>query len=363
MWFLMRPDALRVLEDEKAKKALKRYFQVVEDALPAKFMIAKRIYAPFTGDEDLEELWRIHDQAYREFTDVEKRIDAGSLDLEEVEKPDKSLLDLKVALAERILESCTLCERRCGKNRLEGELGWCRLGTDMPISSSFFHTGEEPELVPSYTVFTIGCTMRCLHCQNWGISQRYEEGVVMKPEELAREVEGARMRGARNLNMVGGDPTSWLWNWLRVAKELRKSIPLVWNSNTYYSLESARILQGFIDIYLLDFKYGRGECATKISSAPGYWEACTRNLLLAMESGELIIRILVLPEHIDCCYRPIVKWIAENLGRGVRVNVMHQYRPEYRAHEVPELRRRLDRDEREASIRIARELGLENFIT
>ena len=126
-------------------------------------------------------------------------------------------------------------------NRAEGELGWCRSGMEMPVSSSFFHMGEEPELVPSYTVFTIGCTLRCKHCQNWSISQRYEEGVKMPLEELAYQADMARDRGARNLNMVGGDPTSWLYNWLLVAEKLEKSTPLIWNSNSYYSQESAKL--------------------------------------------------------------------------------------------------------------------------
>ena len=223
--------------------------------------------------------------------------------------------------------------------------------------------GEEPELVPSGTIFTLGCTLRCLHCQNWTISQWYEKGEVCTPEALAKEVENLRRSGCRNANLVGGEPTPWLEQWLETFKHVKVNIPVVWNSNSYYSEETAKLLAGFVDVYLLDFKYGPGECAERISDAPKYWEVCTRNHLYAKNYGELIIRVLVLPEHLECCVRPILNWISKNLGPSTRTNVMFQYRPEWRAHEIPELRRRLTRSEMEKAIQIAREAGLTNFIT
>ncbi|MFQ6064650.1 MAG: radical SAM protein, partial [Candidatus Bathyarchaeia archaeon] len=119
----------------------------------------------------------------------------------------------------------------------------------------------------------------------------------------------------------------------------------------------------FADIYLLDFKYGNNQCAERISDAPNYWEASTRNHLYAKKHGELIIRVLVLPEHLECCTKPILNWIATNLGKNTRVNVMFQYRPEWRAKEIPELQRRLTQKEQEEAIRLAKEAGLANFIT
>jgi putative pyruvate formate lyase activating enzyme len=141
------------------------------------------------------------------------------------------------------------------------------------------------------------------------------------------------------------------------------NIPVVWNSNSYYSEETAKLLAGFVDVYLLDFKYGRGECAKRISEAPKYWETCTRNHLYAKKYGELIIRVLVLPEHLECCTKTILEWTAENLGKNTRTNVMFQYRPEWRAHEIPELRRKLTRNEMEKAIQYAKSAGLKNFIT
>jgi putative pyruvate formate lyase activating enzyme len=190
-----------------------------------------------------------------------------------------------------------------------------------------------------------------------------ETGETYKVERLAREVEHLRAKGCRNANLVGGEPTPWLWHWLKTFKHVGVNIPVVWNSNTYYSPETARLLVGFADVYLLDFKYGPDNCGERISDAPRYWGICTQNHLDAKKHGDLIIRVLVLPRHLECCTEPILNWIAENLGTQTRVNVMFQYRPEWRAHEIPELQLRLTRDETEKAEQSARKAGLSNLIT
>ena len=363
MWRILRPDAAAVLNDKKARRSLPRYFAVMQDEKPAKFMMAKKLPAKF-GEEDLtEELWLEHTRLAQKFCEIEKEIDTGEKRLQEMHTPERSYLDLKIEIAKRVLTDCHFCTRRCGVNRVEDRLGYCRCGTKTTVSSIFEHMGEEPELVPSGTIFTIGCTMRCKHCQNWTISQHIENGEVYPPEALAREVEHLRLNGCRNANLVGGEPTPWLRQWLETFKHVNVNIPVVWNSNSYYSPETAKLLAGFADVYLLDFKYGPGECAERISDAPNYWEACTRNHLEAKKYGELIIRMLILPNHLECCAKPIINWITENLGTETRVNVMFQYRPEWRAYEIPELRRRLTRDEMERAVRLAKKANLVNFIT
>ena len=194
-------------------------------------------------------------------------------------------------------------------------------------------------------------------------SQWFEAGEPFTPKRLARAVDRLRQGGCRNANLVGGEPTPWTAQWLETFRHVSDNVPVVWNSNSYYSEETAKLLAGFADVYLLDFKYGPGDrCAERISAAPRYWEACTRNHLYAKRYGELIIRILVLPEHLECCLRPIVSWIADSLGTDTRVNIMHQYRPEWRAHEIRELRRRLNAEERRGSIAIAIKAGLTNLV-
>ncbi|MEM4480685.1 MAG: radical SAM protein [Candidatus Bathyarchaeia archaeon] len=363
MWKFLRPDALAVLNDEMARRSLSRYFAVMQNTKPAKFQIAKKLPADFDEEDSIEELWRKHEKLTQDFYKLEKEIGARQKSLEELPYPEKSYMDLKIEIARRILERCHFCIRRCSVNRLKGELGFCKCGSEIKVSSIFEHMGEEPELVPSGTIFTMGCTMRCKHCQNWTISQWIEEGATYQPEELAKEVELLRRSGCRNANLVGGDPTPWLKHWLETFKHVTVNIPVVWNSNTYYSPETAQLLAGFVDVYLLDFKYGPGDCAVRISEAPKYWEVCTWNHLIASRYGELIIRVLVLPGHLECCTKAILNWIAENLGKEVRVNVMFQYRPEWRAYEIPELRRRLTRDEMDKAVRLAKEAGLRNFIT
>jgi len=194
-------------------------------------------------------------------------------------------------------------------------------------------------------------------------SQWFESGEIYTPGRLASAVENLRRVGCRNANLVGGEPTPWLEQWLETFKLVNINIPVVWNSNSYYSEETAKLLAGFVDVYLLDFKYGPFECSRRISDAPNYWDVCTRNHLYGKRYGELIIRVLVLPGHLECCTKHILKWIADNLGRNTRTNVMFQYRPEWRAYEVPELRRRLTAKEMERAIEISKEAGLTNFIT
>lgn len=346
-----------------ARKSLARYFSVMQDEKPAKFRIAKKLPAQFDEYDSIGELWQEHGRLTQKFYRIEREIDTRQESLWNMPNPEKSYFDLKIEITRRILKNCHFCTRRCEINRSKGELGYCRCRTEITVSSIFEHMGEEPELVPSGTIFTIGCTMRCRHCQNWTISQWVEKGEVYKPEELAREVEQLRMNGCRNANLVGGEPTPWLEQWLETFNHVNKNIPVVWNSNSYYSPETARLLAGFVDVYLLDFKYGPDGCAEKISDAPNYWGACTRNHLEAKKYGELIIRILVLPSHLECCTTPIINWIAEKLGTETRVNVMFQYRPEWRAHEIPELRRRLTRDEIGRAVQLAKEANLTNFIT
>jgi len=363
MWTFLRPDATMVLRDKKARASLARYFDVMQDDKPAKFTIAKKLPANYNPEDPLNTLWQLHDHLTEEFYSLEEEIDTRQKTLQDLPTPKQSYLDLKIEIANRMLESCHFCTRECHANRLDGDLGYCRCGTQITVSTLFQHMGEEPELVPSGTIFTLGCTLRCLHCQNWSISQWYENGDIYTPRRLAQAVEHLRERGCRNANLVGGEPTPWLQQWLEAFKHVNVNVPIVWNSNSYYSPETAQLLAGFVDVYLLDFKYGNNHCATRISDAPHYWDVCTRNHLDANKYGELIIRVLVLPDHLDCCTHPILTWIAQHLGTGTRVNVMFQYRPEWRAKEIPELQRCLTTNERKKAIQLAEVAGLTNFIT
>ncbi len=362
MWRLTRPDAAAALDDPRVVKSLPRYVSIVQGKRLAKFVIDKAMHVEFDPGDQTEELWRAHASALRRYPEMEREVDEGRRSIGGL-GGEPSFLDLKAEIGRRIMKDCHFCVRGCGVDRLSGvERGYCRCGVEFAVSSYFPHLGEEPELVPSGTVFTCGCSMRCIHCQNWEISQSLESGDVTGTSTMADIVESLKRRGVRNLNMVGGDPTPYCWQWLQTMREVDTNIATVWNSNSYYSKETAELLAGFIDLYLLDFKYGNDKHAEEISDAPGYWEAATRNHLMAKKHGELIIRVLVLPEHNECCTRPILEWIAENLGVDTRVNLLFQYRPEWRAGERQELGRRLTPEERKEALSMAREAGLTNLV-
>lgn len=363
MWHIIRRDASSILEDANVRESLPRYLAVMQDRTPAKFQVAKKLAVDFENTDSLQQLWQMHEKSLSEYKRLEREVDSQKTALKELEYPKRSFLDLKNEIAKRILTNCHFCTRRCNVNRIEGQKGYCQCGTQITVSSIFEHLGEEPELVPSGTIFTMGCTMRCLHCQNWTISQWFESGEVYSPQRLALMVEQLRRNGCRNANLVGGEPTPWLQQWLQTFKHVSLNIPVVWNSNTYYSEQTSELLAGFADVYLLDFKYANNECAERISNTPKYWETCTRNHSIAQKHGELIIRVLVLPGHLECCTKEILYWIAENLGRKTRVNIMFQYRPEWKSHEIPELRRRLTTTEMMRAVQLAKEAGLSNYIT
>jgi len=361
VWKVFRPDALTVLKDERARKSLARYFAVMEGQLPARFLVCKRVVVAVKLSAEDDELWDAHEWGLKKFRKLLADIDAGKVKLEDLKQPKPSLLDLKVELAKRILKSCHFCERRCGVDRTAGKVGVCGVGERSRIASEFMHHGEEPELVPSYTIFFNGCTFKCQYCQNWDISQFPGSGVEVSPQTLAKLVESARGKGARNVNWVGGEPTPNLHTILETLNLCEVNVPSVWNSNMYMSLEAMELLFGTQDVYLADFKYGNDKCALRYSKVPNYWKAVARNHRLAFVDAELIIRHLVLPGNLECCTRPVLEWIFKNLGGAVRVNIMDQYRPEARAHEYPEISRRLTASEFEKALEIANEVGLQNL--
>jgi putative pyruvate formate lyase activating enzyme len=361
MWRIFRPDALAVLDDEKAQESLRRYFAVMEGKLPARFLVCKRVKAKVDLPASDEELWSAHERGLKEFRRLLAKIDGGKIKLEDLKKPEVSLLDLKIELARRILKSCHFCERRCGVDRTAGEAGFCGVGEKSRVASEFMHYGEESVLVPSYTIFFNGCTFKCVFCQNWDISQYPEGGVEVLPQTLAKLIEGAKKDGARNVNFVGGNPDPNLHTILEALNKCETSLSSVWNSNMFYSLETAKLLFGTQDVYLTDFKWGSNKCALRYSKVSGYFEVVTRNHRLAFADSELIIRHLVMPSHLDCCTKPVLKWIADNLGSMVRTNIMDQYTPHYLADKYPEINRRITSEEYKRALEIARDVGLRNL--
>jgi putative pyruvate formate lyase activating enzyme len=156
---------------------------------------------------------------------------------------------------------------------------------------------------------------------------------------------------------VGGNPDPNLHIILQTANELELSIPLIWNSNMYTSSEAMELLDGFIDLYLGDFRYGNDECAKKYSSVENYFSVVSRNFKLAYERADVILRHLVLPGHLECCTEPIMKWVSENIP-PVYFNLMFQYYPSYRASLYPNFNRRLTEYEKKNALDLAQKYGI-----
>ena len=264
---------------------------------------------------------------------------------------EPSLLDLKMFIAKKIAHKCHLCERRCGTDRIKRE-GECGVSHSQ-IASEFLHYGEEHILVPSYTIFFSGCSFRCVFCQNWDISQTIG-GRYIEPEKLAQKIETA---GGINVNWVGGEPTPNLPYIFQVLEYCTRNIPQVWNSNMYCSQETMKLLSQVMDVYLTDFKFGNDKCAHRLSGVENYWKIISRNHLIAYDQGEMIIRHLVLPNHIDCCSVPILDWIGENVS-GALVNIMAQYRPCYKATHYRDIARSVSRAEYQRVMDYGKEKGL-----
>ncbi len=267
--------------------------------------------------------------------------------------------------AQQILESCHLCERNCRANRIKNELGECRVPNKCLISAEFLHYGEESFFIPSHTIFFMGCSFHCQYCQNWTISQWAESGHETEPKVLARIIEKRHASGSRNINFVGGEPTPYILQILYTLEEMQKigiNVPIIWNSNFYMSTGTMDILKDIIDVYLPDFKYGNDECAKRLSKVPNYMEIVTRNLKLATINGEMVIRHLILPNHVKCCSYPLLEWISKNLGRKVIINIMDQYIPHYKACEHEDINRKITKEEFDKVIKKAKDLNL-YFIT
>ena len=212
-------------------------------------------------------------------------------------------------------------------------------------------------------VFFAGNGVLIHNCQNHDISQEDPlGGVEVSPHKLALMQKELRKTGARNINHVGGDPTPNIHTILESLIYLDVNVPQLWNSNMYLTEEAMYLLREVIDIWLPDFKYGNNECALRLSSAPRYWEVVSRNHKLIAEWGDdVIIRHLVMPNHLECCTKPILKWIADNMPKAL-VNIMEQYRPEFLVlrypDKWPDIARRPTREEMEEAYSYARKLGL-----
>jgi len=276
----------------------------------------------------------------------------------------------------RMMKSCRICPRGCGVNRLEGKKGFCGASSQLIVSSCHPHFGEEKPLVGkkgSGTIFFTNCSLRCVFCINWEISQG-GQGQPRSINDLADMMLGLQSRGCHNVNFV--TPTHYLPHIvLAVDKAAAKGLrlPLVYNTCGWERIEILKMLDGIVDIYLPDFKYSSNKMAAKYSSNASSYPEISQKAHLEMQRQVgvavpakdgimhrgLMVRHLVMPNNTSGT-KGVIGWIGQNLPKNTYLNLMNQYRPCYKAFNYPEIARRITAREYRDAVQWAKEAGLTN---
>lgn len=292
-----------------------------------------------------------------------------------LEKEAKFLQRIEEAYA--IFDDCCLCPRQCGVNRLKGERGFCRAPVRPVVYSFHPHFGEEISLVGksgSGTIFFSNCNLRCVFCQNWPISHE-GKGREVKESVLADMMIRLQKLGCHNINVV--TPTHVMPNILKathIAMQKGLRIPLVYNTSGYERLEILKLLDGIVDIYLPDMKYMDADKAGKYSAGASDYPQRAKEAIGEMNRQVgvhmvdkrgialrgLMIRHLVMPNGVAGS-KKFVKWVADSLPKSTYVNIMPQYRVEYKAFDYPNIARGITADEFLEAINWAEKQGLTNL--
>ena len=266
---------------------------------------------------------------------------------------------------------CNSCPRKCNIDRDE-VTGVCGVPAKYKVARAALHFWEEPCISGdrgSGTVFFSGCSLKCVFCQNYEIS-RNAFGKEITQERLLEIFDKLESQGAHNINLV--NPTHYSLQLAEALKKYKHSIPVVWNTGGYDTVESLRKLEGLVDIYLTDIKYVSEKVSKKYSGAQDYFSVASEAVLEMqrqvgantfdddgiMKKG-LIIRHLVLPGNVSQAFR-VMDWIKENLPEDTILSLMCQYTPCGKASEYPTINRKISVKEYEMVLDYAQELGLEN---
>lgn len=273
------------------------------------------------------------------------------------------------------LEECKLCPIQCKINRNKGELGRCKAGNKIQLGLYSLHFDEEPCISGkkgSGTVFFSNCNLKCKFCQNYKISCE-GKGEEITIEKLAEIFLKQQEKGANNINLVTAVPyVLHIIEAIKLAKKQGLRIPILYNTSGYETIETLKKLEGYIDIYLPDFKYYDNNLALRLSGVKDYREVAEKAIIeMYRQVGEneydengllkkgMIIRHLVLPNNIQNS-KDVLKWIKENMPENITISLMAQYFPTYKACEDREINRKLTRNEYEEIENYLYDLGIEN---
>ncbi len=288
----------------------------------------------------------------------------------------KKELNQRIEKLFKNLKNCEICPKKCHRDRLAGERGFCQLGQLPMVSAFHLHFGEERVLVGNHgsgTIFFTSCNLSCVFCQNYEISQ-LRIGEEVSCQRLAQMMIELQNLGCHNINLVS--PTSHvpaIVKSLSIAREKGLNLPLVYNTNTYDSVEVLKLLNGIIDIYMPDTKYSSDVNALKYSNAPNYFVIMKKAIkemhrqvgdLIINEEGiavkGLLVRHLILPNNLAGT-KEIVEFFAKEISKSTFLNIMDQYYPYAKASQYPELSRRISQKEFREAIELAKNAGLKRL--
>lgn len=294
---------------------------------------------------------------------------------------ENGLLSRRVRESEQMLASCNLCPRNCGVNRLDGELGFCRIGSKAQVASHGPHFGEESPLVGnsgSGTIFFAGCNLGCVFCQNEDISNIDDCGdhaaEAVSAQQLAAMMLELQEQGCLNINLVTpSHVVPQILAALDIAASQGLHLPLVYNSSGYDRVSTLQLLEGIVDIYMPDCKFMAHKTAARYTGVADYPVIMQAALCeMARQVGDLVlnengialrgllVRHLVMPGCLADTER-VVTFLAEEISKDTWINIMDQYRPCFRADEFAEINRPLNRSEHEQGMQMACDAGLHRF--
>ena len=273
------------------------------------------------------------------------------------------------------LDRCNICPHNCNISRNAGKIGRCRATDKIKIALYSTHNFEEPCVSGakgSGTVFFSNCNLNCVFCQNYEISQM-GKGKEITIEELSKILIKQQEKGVENINLV--TPTSYvpqIIEAIKIAKKEGLNIPIVYNTNGYENIDTIKMLDGYIDIYLPDLKYAENELAKKYSKVDNYFEIATETIIEMikqvgipkfnerglMKKG-VMVRHLVLPNNIENS-KKVLRWLVDNLSKEIYISVMAQYFPTYKAKDFGEINRKLTKEEWIEVEEYIQNLGIEN---
>lgn len=274
-----------------------------------------------------------------------------------------------------LLKQCEICPHKCKIDRTDNQVGRCKSKDTVKVALASIHKFEEPCISGgngSGTVFFSNCNLSCEFCQNYEISQQ-GLGEEISIERLAEIFIEQQDKGANNINLVS--PTSYvvqIIEAIKIAKNNGLKIPIIYNTNGYENVETIKLLDGYVDVYLPDLKYAEDDLAKKYSKIENYFEVATAAIKeMSNQVGEneyddkgiikkgIIIRHLILPNHTENS-KKVLKWINDNMPKNITVSVMAQYFPTYKAKNIEDINRKITRHEYQKIENYLYSLDLEN---